>query len=66
MDTLVGILMDSIGFIECLLFTSEEFGRKNVIRVFLIKNYVCQIQGFREWKRGRWHSEWEKMRQKLT
>ena len=32
MDTLVGILMDLMGFTEGLVL-SEKFGRKNVIRV---------------------------------
>ena len=40
MDILVGILIWS---------RSGEFGRKNVIRVFVwIRNYVCQIHGLKK------------------
>ena len=52
MDMLVGILMDSMGS-SMACGRSEEFGRKNVISFVLIRNYACQVHGYRERKRGR-------------
>ena len=41
MDTLVGILMDMMGFMEGIGHRSEEFGRENAARVFPGERIIC-------------------------
>ena len=52
MDMLVGSSMDLWG--ACRVWSrSEEVGRKNVISFVWRRNYVCEIHGLGERKRGR-------------
>ena len=48
MDTQIGILMDSIGFMEGMMEVRGSW--KNVTSLVWRKNYACQIDGLREKK----------------